>query len=182
GLQMMLAAALVIQRGHAAPDVEAAWERAHQLARAAGDTDLPYTALTGVAVYRLNRGELRTARELVDGLLAGRETVSDPTLLRLAHGMLMGVVLLFLGELRSSREHLEECIPLYEPERMVSLRFLFGNDPGASSMSTLAVTLAHLGHLDRALEQSRDALPFTEGLPHPFSMTYAHPHATGVHP
>src|SRR5262249_16661980 len=63
-LQVTRGGAMIIHRGHAAPEVEAAYGRAHELSKDAGDSPLLGLALVGLGAFHFNRGELSTARDL----------------------------------------------------------------------------------------------------------------------
>jgi predicted ATPase len=70
----------------------------------------------------------------------------------------LGLSYLFVGELQSSREHLEESIQLYDPERHATLAFSYGGlDPGVAGLAYLAWTLWLLGDVERAVARADQA-------------------------
>ena len=62
-----------------------------------------------------------------------------------------GVTHWFAGEYREAREHLEQALALFHPERDDDLAFRFGPDPGVLAMHYLALTLWPMGDIGRAV-------------------------------
>jgi hypothetical protein len=54
------------------------------------------------------------------------------------------------GELRAAREHLEQAVAVYDPERHGSTAFTFGRDLGVSALSHLTWVLWLLGYPNQA--------------------------------
>ncbi len=54
-----------------------------------------------------------------------------------------------LGEFVSAREHLEQGIALYNPQKHRSRPSLYGYDPGVGCLSYAAVNLWFLGYPDQ---------------------------------
>ena len=75
------------------------------------------------------RGDLQTARELAEQLLALADREQDPALLLQGHRAL-GDTLVWLGQFVLARTHLEQGIALYNPERHKAHAALYGQDPG----------------------------------------------------
>jgi tetratricopeptide (TPR) repeat protein len=85
-----------------------------------------------------------------------------------AHGVL-GVTLFWLGEFASSRQHLEQAIALYDPQKHP--RTTLGTaDPRVDCLSFAAWTLWYLGYPDQSLKRSHEALALAEELSHPYSL------------
>jgi len=116
------------------------------------------------------RGELRTAYELAEQLLRRAQSARDPAQLTHGHAAL-GNILYFMGEFLSAKEHLENAIILYDPER--PLAFPAGFDHVVFCLSYAAWTLWHLGYPDQALTRGNEALALAQGLSHPYSLALA---------
>lgn len=169
-LQTTLGPALMAAKSYAAPEVEKTYARARELCRRLGETPQLYTVLRGLWGYYIVRAELRTAHDLGRECLALAERAHSPALILWAHYAL-GMTLFHLGELASAREHFEQGIALYDPQKRRSHRAL--QDPGVACLSYKAVTLWMLGYPDQARETSREALALAHHLSHPFSLSYA---------
>lgn len=165
-LQITLGPAWMATKGFAAPEVEATYTRALMLCRQRGETIELFPALLGLRTFYTVRGELPTARELGEQLLALARKAQDPALLVQAHRAL-GSSLLSLGELDAARAQLEQALALYDPRQPRSPDFFYGLEPGVLGSSYLAWTLWHLGYPDQALARSQAALALAQTLSHP---------------
>jgi predicted ATPase len=93
----------------------------------------------------------------------------------------VGVALAYSGEFAASLEHLERAIALYEPAQYHSHIRNTGHDPAVASRCQAAWVLWSLGHSDRALDKSREALALAEELEYPHSLTMAEYFAAQLH-
>ena len=87
-LQITLGAALVATKGIAAPDVEAAYQRARELCQQVGETPQLFPVLGGLVRFYIGRGESQTAWELGEQMLSLAQRVHDSAGLAHAHIML----------------------------------------------------------------------------------------------
>jgi len=165
-LQITLGPAWMATKGFAAPEVEATYTRALMLSRQLGETIELFPALLGLRTFYIVRGELRTARELGEQLLALARKAQDPALLVQAHGAL-GINLFMLGELEPARAHLEQALALYDPRQQRSPAFFQGLEPGVLGLAFVAMDLWLLGYPDQALARSQAALALAQTLSHP---------------
>jgi len=165
-LQITLGPAWMATKGFAAPEVEATYTRALMLSRQLGETIELFPALLGLRTFYIVRGELRTARELGEQLLALARKAQDPALLVQAHGAL-GINLFMLGELEPARAHLEQALALYDPRQQRSPAFFQGLEPGVLGLAFIAMDLWLLGYPDQALARSQAALALAQTLSHP---------------
>jgi class 3 adenylate cyclase/predicted ATPase len=179
-LQLTLGAPLIATRGHAAPEVEAAYTRARKLCRQVGETPQLFPVLRGLYTFHNVRAEYKTARELEQQLLTLAQNVQDSALLVEAHYAL-GTTLQYLGEFVPSHAHLEQTIALYNPQQHRSHAILYGQDPGVTSQSRAALNLWTLGYPDRALRKSHEALTLAQELAHPYSLAWALNFAVSLH-
>jgi predicted ATPase/class 3 adenylate cyclase len=170
-LQLALGAPLMTTKGFAASEVEKAYSRARELCQKLGETPQLFPVLRGLQQFYQVRAEYQTMRELTKQLLSLAQSVQDPALLLEAHSA--GNALYIMGEFSLAREHLEQAIALYEPQKHHSHAFLYGQDPGISSLSVMAIVLWYLGYPDQALQKSHEALTLAKELAHPFSLAFA---------
>ena len=172
-LQLALGPALFAVKGWGAPEAERAYTRARELCERGGDPTELFSALWGLWLVHLMRGELRTALELAGQLLRRAQSAHDPTLLMYAQ-MARGLTSHRTGEFPPAREHLETAITLYDPERHRPLIFRYGGpDVGVNCLSHASLTLWHLGYPDQALKRGNEALVLARTLSHPLSLAFA---------
>jgi class 3 adenylate cyclase/predicted ATPase len=180
-LQIILALALAVTTGYAAPEVERAYQRAQELCRQLGDTAQLFAVLRGLWNFYLLRSELQTARELGEQLLTLAQRAQDPVLFLEAHNVL-GSTFFWLGDLPLARTHLEQGIALYDPHQHHSLVFGSGGaDRGVGCLTHLAWTLWSLGYPAQALKRSQEALTLAHELSHPLSLVFALSFAARLH-
>ncbi len=161
---------LIATKGWAAPEVEKTYVRARELCEQIGETPQLFPALAGLYRFYVVRGQYQTGHELAEQLLHIAQSVQDPTLLMAAYGTL-GYVLFLRGELVSAREHMEQCIALYDFQQHRFFAFVYGDDPGIVSLSFAAWALWFCGYPDQALTRSHEALAFAQELAHPHVLT-----------
>jgi predicted ATPase/class 3 adenylate cyclase len=172
-LHLAIARALFAVKGFAAPEVELAYTRARELCERLGDPPELFFALLGLGGIHFVRGELRKAYELAEQLLRRAQSAHDPVLVIYAQ-MGWGLTSYWMGEFLSAREHLENAITLYDPERHGSLIFRYGGtDAGVVCLYFAALTLWHLGYPDQALKRGNEALALAQRLSHPFTLSSA---------
>ncbi|MEE8303353.1 MAG: hypothetical protein V3S24_13065, partial [Candidatus Tectomicrobia bacterium] len=109
-------------------------------------------------------GELDTARELSEQLLDLARERHDPRLRMLAT-VIHGITLYHQGVFAQARESLEQVLDLYDPQRDRSRRVL--QDPKATTLAHLALTLWVLGYPEQALQKDQEALTLVRELAHP---------------
>src|SRR5262249_22624211 len=76
----------------------------------------------------------------------------------------LAVTTFCLGEPAATRQHMEEGISKYDPQRHSTHAYLYGQDPAAACLTFGAVALWLLGHPDHALARSREAIALAERL------------------
>ncbi len=171
-LQVALGSPLQALEGYGAPEVEAVYTRARELAQRIGASSQLFPVLRGLYVFYLLRGELRVAHELGERLLSLAQSGQDSALLLEAH-FAVGQTLTLRGEFVAGREHLEQGIALYDPVRHSSHAFLYGQDPGVFCRVLAAWGLCLLGYPDQALTRSQEALAVAQAVTHPLSLAAA---------
>ena len=88
-------------QGHAAPEVGAAYARAHVLCQRLGNPQSAFPALVGLWRFYNTVADLPLARQLGDELLSLAERRDDAPLYVMAH-YTVGTSNLFMGELRNA--------------------------------------------------------------------------------
>jgi predicted ATPase len=179
-LYIALGAALLVTKGHAAPEVEHAYTQARALCQQMGETLQLAKVLFGLWRYYAARPQFQTARDLGETLLRLAQPADDPTLSVIAHYAL-GTTWLFLGALPAARQHLEEAIARYTPDRRCAPAFRIGQDLGVGCRLYVAMTLWFLGYPDQALARLHDVLAFAHELSHPYSLAFARCWVAGVY-
>jgi predicted ATPase/DNA-binding winged helix-turn-helix (wHTH) protein len=179
-LQIALGVPLILTKGHAAPEVERTYNRARELCRQVGEAPQLFSVLLGLRRFYFLRGQLRTARELTEQLLASAQSLQEPGLLARAH-LMLGEALYYLGEFTQSREHLEQGTVLHDPQQHRFSASVYGSDTGVTCLSFITFPLWILGYPDQALKRSHEALALAQEFVHPFSLAYAFICAATLH-
>jgi len=159
-------------KGFAAPEVERAYARAHELCQQMGDTPQLFEVLRGLWRFYGVRAAFQTTQALGEQLLCLAQRSQDPALLLEAH-LALGNGLFWCGKLIPARAHLEQVSTLYDPQRHRSHAFRYGLDPGVVGLSYAAQALWLSGYPDQALEQNAKALTLAHELPHPHTLAHA---------
>ena len=163
-LQAALITALVHVKGYAAPEAKAAVERARLLieqAEALGepleDPLLLFRVVFGswVASVVAFNGEMM--RELAAQLLALAEKQGTTVSLMMAHRVL-GMTLMYTGDIAESRAHYDQALPLYDPAAHRPLATFFGVDIRVATLSFRSLALWMLGYPEAALADAQHAL------------------------
>jgi tetratricopeptide (TPR) repeat protein len=172
GLQLVWGTALIALRGSGAPDVEAVYLRARELAERLDDVIRLYPALWGLAYVNYSRGRYAEAREIGERLLALAERGADTDQLLEAHHALWAT-LVAMGDPGAAVHHIEEGHRLYDPERHGAQAFLYAHhDAGTCAWDHLASARWLLGYPDAALAALREARALADRLNHPMIRTY----------
>jgi predicted ATPase len=171
-LQTSLGPALMATKGFAAPEVERAYARAHELCQQMGDTPQLFEVLRGLWRFYGVRAAFDTTQALGEQLLSLAQRSQDPALLLEAH-LALGNGLFWCGDLVSAQAHLEQVIALYDPQRHRAHAFRYGLDPGVVGLSYAAQALWLSGYPDQALKRNAEALTLAHALPHPHTLAHA---------
>jgi class 3 adenylate cyclase/tetratricopeptide (TPR) repeat protein len=173
GLQTLLGVARMAVQGYAAPDVQRAYGRAHELCRQLGDTPQLFPVLRGLYVYHLLRGELPEAHALGHQLVEIAEGTGDDGQALEANFALGQTFLFHKGDLATASRYLAAGAALYDLERHRTHAFLFGQDPGVFCLGLLAWTRLIEGRLSEAQSMLEAALALAERVRHPLSAAAA---------
>jgi class 3 adenylate cyclase/predicted ATPase len=163
-LQLIRAGALRATAGPSFPEVGRAFARARQLCASLGDMPNLIPILIGMGAFHHNRDELHLAEEIgAECLRLARHRRSNG-LKSLVHRF-VGSVLFDRGKPIAAREHLEQAVDRYDPERLRPIMARFGLfDPKALGLAQLAHALCILGYPDQALAAAQDAIEHAKAL------------------
>lgn len=179
-LQMALGVALAASRGYAAPETGRAYARAHALCTELGDIATLMPVLGGQSAFHLTRGEYISARECAEYLLHLSKKQHDTSAILLGRCAL-GLSQYFLGELASSKHHLERVLAIYAPETHRLPPGVAAVDVKVRALNFLAHNLFLLGHQDQARSRAEQAVLWGRTLRHSHSLAYALSHAARLH-
>src|SRR5262245_59628503 len=163
GLQMALGTTLMVARGFAHAESEAAYERAQALCEATGDSETLASVLTALAGLYANRGELDRSITLAERLLAMSDETRDQFPVLAAHSG-AAVAKYYQGRFPVSLAHCERVIALYDPARDRGGAFHHGLDPRVTGLGIAAWNLWYLGHIDRSLGRARESVTLARTL------------------
>lgn len=171
-MQITFGPMLMAVKGQSSPDTKRAYARARELCQQVGETSQLFPVLHGLWRFYMVRAELQTTHELAEQLFTLAQRAQDTALLLEAHRM-MGQTLYWFGEMAAAREHFEQGMALYNPQKHRSHAFLYGQDPAVLCRGFAAWDIWMLGYPDRALHGINEALTLAQKLDHPFSLAVA---------
>jgi class 3 adenylate cyclase/predicted ATPase len=169
-LQVALGLSLRATKGHAAPEVQRAYERARELCGQVGNISQLFPVLRGLIVYAQNRGEFQKAHDLGEQLLSLAEAHPTPEHRMLAHYQ-MGQVLYHWGQPASASTHHLQALSMYRPQEHHDLAVRYGTDFQVGAHYFLSWELWHLGYADQAMQHIEEARLLAQKLSHPYSLT-----------
>ena len=148
-LQVAYGNALIAARGYGAAETTAAFARARETAGDLKDAPERFAATYGLWAGSYLRGELGPMREFAANFL--RDIAAQPRSPEagVAHRV-SGVTKWFAGDFVEARNHFEQALAIFDPERDGDFTFRFGQDAGVAAMAFLALALWPLGEVDRA--------------------------------
>jgi predicted ATPase len=171
-LYITLGTALLVTKGHAAPEVEDAYTQAHALCQQVGETPQLAQVLFGLWRFYIAQPQFHKAQEIGETLLRLAQPAHDSSLAVIAHYAL-GTTCLWLGAFPAARQHLEEGIARYTPDQRGAMVFHIGQDPRVACRAYGAMILWLLGYPAQALARLHDALAWAHEVSHPFSLAWA---------
>ena len=179
-LRLALGAPLHSARGQGSAEVEETYARALALCRQAGDPPELFQALSGLQIFYRNQGPVERAIELGVELLDLARRTGETTHLLLAHSALAHPLFPH-GDFSKALEHCEQALAVYDPSEHRSLGYVYGLDPGISSLNLSSWALWQLGYPERALQRSEQSIELAREGTHLFSIASALVYAALVH-
>jgi class 3 adenylate cyclase/predicted ATPase len=187
-LQVALITPLIHVKGYAAPETKAAAEKARlliQRAEALGETPvdqlLLFSALYGfwVANYvAFDDGDV--VRELAAEFMMLAEKQGATVPLLIGHRV-MGISLVWTGQIAEGRRHLDQAVSLYRPAEHRPFATRFGHDAGVAGLVYRAFALWFLGHPKAALEDADSAVKNAREIGQAATLMYALSNAACSH-
>ena len=148
-LQTAYGRAVMWSKGFGSDEAKAAFDRAQELTKDAGNVDERFATLYGLSVTSLVRGELRTANEAAETFRREAESCGRLTEAAVA-GRFLGLISAMRGELLKSKAQLEEALRVYDPERDRDTRFRYGIDTAFGATLYLSPVTLMLGDIEGA--------------------------------
>jgi len=170
-IQNARAAAIITLRGWVGPDVERTYARAVVLAERFEDAEEHFWAVLGFRTHHLIFGNLAQALPLSERLLQIAESERRPNLLSVAW-FALGVYHFWSCEYAEAVSALERACELAPPGDD-SFRLRTGTDLRVASLSYAALSLGHLGQLDRARHKAEQASALARQLDSPHTLAFA---------
>jgi tetratricopeptide (TPR) repeat protein len=163
-LQVALITPLFHVKGYAAPDTKVAIEqarlfiqRAEAMGEAPEDPLLSFSVLHAFWAANIVGFNGDVVRQLAAQFLVLAKKQGTTAPLLMAHRV-VGIALLYTGDIAEARVHLEQAIALYDPAKHRSLATRFGQDARVHALSYLSWALWFLGYPEAALAASHRAL------------------------
>ena len=148
-LQTAYGRAVMWSKGFGSDEARAAFDRAQELTKDAGNVDERFATLYGLFVTSLVRGELRTANEAAETFRREAKSCGRLTEGAVA-GRFLGLISAMRGELLKSKAQLEEALSVYDPERDRNSQFRYGIDTAFGATLYLSPVTLMLGDIEGA--------------------------------
>jgi class 3 adenylate cyclase/tetratricopeptide (TPR) repeat protein len=139
-LQLTRAEALQATQGYIAQETMDAYSNALELAREVGCPVDIFPALRGIHIAYTQQGDNRSSLPVGDECLQLALRQDDRAAQSLAH-RIMGQSSMFLGDLKTARDHLEQAHALYDSKQHHSSATIYGLDLRAATLNFLSPTL-----------------------------------------
>jgi predicted ATPase len=136
-------------RGFGTEESKAALIRARELAATIDNPTERFAIYYGLWLGNMARGELEFAREIAETFLREAKRGARTTERGYGH-RLLGSTCLWQGDFVEAQSNFVEALSIYDPERDREARFRFGQDAGATSRTSLAITKWPLGEVEPA--------------------------------
>jgi DNA-binding winged helix-turn-helix (wHTH) protein/tetratricopeptide (TPR) repeat protein len=170
-IQNLRAPAIVIARGYADPEVEQAYRRAEILAERLAAAEERFWAVLGLHIYYVSSGKPAQSLDLAERLLRIAEDERRPGLISIAWFSL-GVYHFWQSDYTHAITELERAYELAPPDDD-SYRVRKGADLRVLALSYAAISLWHLGQLNRARQRREEAMALARRLGFPFTLAFA---------
>jgi predicted ATPase len=172
-LLMALARALQVIKGGGASELESVLTRASALSQQMREPPQHVAVLNALYTFHFIRAEPQAAQIVAEQLLGLAQRQHAPALLLRAHWAL-GQILWYLGAFAPARTHLEQGLPLYDPQRHATPQtaIVGAQNDGVGCRTLLAVVLWTLGYPEQAVQRSQEALTMAHALEHPYGLGF----------
>jgi serine/threonine protein kinase/tetratricopeptide (TPR) repeat protein len=177
--QANLSVSLIASRGYASPDLESVHARARDLAERIGDSSTLFRIIWGMWALRLLRDEMDTAIGLAEQLLALAESRQDRGQ-TLEAWFSVAITRFYRGEFQAVLDACDHCEELESPELSRHNARHISQDTGATYRCYRALTAWYMGRPVDGWRLINEAVEYTRGADHPFSLAYVLHHAGWV--
>ena len=178
-LQVALTNALMHVKGHASSDSRTSLAKAQQyieqaetLGEPLEDPLLLFSVLYGFWIANFMAFDGNVLKDLASQFLASAEKQSATAPLMMAH-RIMGMCLLYCGDVAEGKAHLDRAILLYDPDKHRQLATRFVVDAGPTILSYRSLALCVLGYPDAALIDADRALSIAKQTGHTATLIVA---------
>jgi predicted ATPase len=164
---------LLLIKGWTAPEVEAVYGRARELARRLESSADLVPPLVGIWLFSTSSGRFDLADEVTDELFQIAAKLDNPDLWLQAHHAAWPVPM-FRGAFAQSCKHIDNGLALYDPDRHCQHAFLYmGHDPGVCAHCVGSLAMSALGFPSRASSHAEAGLTLARRLRHGPSLAFA---------
>ena len=170
-LLLLLGSVIVATEGYSAPTIGANYQRALELSRRLGNSNL-FAILSGLWVFHVVRGDLETAHGYGLEFLKAAGEAPAPGLL-LAGNFVVGSSLYHLGQLESSLHHITTALKAHSGPADSVLALFAGPDVGIFCRSYIAHLIWHRAMQEDSVAYAAETVRMAEQMDHPFSQAIA---------
>jgi predicted ATPase/class 3 adenylate cyclase len=171
-LRIQLGRVQILNKGYAAPEVEAAYKRARELCEETGDRHQLFLVLLGSWQLYISRQDLEAARRLDQQLLALAQSQQDVHFL-LEANVAESITSHAKGAFVDALTRANRAIALYDPAQHHGHGARFGQDAGVMAGIMAAWALWCLGYPDQSLTRMREAQTVALDLDQPYTLAMA---------
>jgi len=168
-LQTALGPALIATKGYSVFEIGEVYNRARVLCERLGDTPRLVPIASGQCLHHLYRGETEAALEVAEELLCQAQR-TDSLEARISAHWQMGATLIYMGNLRQARLHLEVAADIVDRAGESAAEMANGQRTLVALPIYCAMLLLLLGHYDQARTQSTLSLAVARSLKLPNSV------------
>lgn len=169
--QLPMGNALIQARGYAAPEVAAAFQRAHELCQRIGADAPLFHVSVGMWKFTLVNGDFDKCRYWADKLRTLAASQSDPGI-QMEACFPTCCTLFYVGSFAESIEYGEQGFALYDAERCQFHAQFTGQNAGVGIPAYGSLAMWAHGYPDRAIRWSREGVTLARGLQDPFSLAF----------
>jgi predicted ATPase len=172
-LQIMLMTASIAAKGYGAPATVKVMDRVNELAEYLPDSPLVFPALYSQWVLCIIRAQIAQARIIAEKLLklSDQQAEAPP---KIMGNRLLGISMLYQGQLGRSIPYVDKAISLYDPEKHTVLAFQYGQDPLCATLAHKAWLSQLLGNVEFSRQFGEQTVKYAREINHVNSIAYAY--------
>ncbi|MBM3225417.1 MAG: tetratricopeptide repeat protein [Candidatus Tectomicrobia bacterium] len=169
-LSLALTPILLILHGAGSPEVERLTSRAYALSQQLEQSPTLFPALRGLHYVAWTQGQLQTAQELAERLLALAQRSTDAVWQMEAH-LAMGTTLWYHGQCVPALQHLEQGLSVRDPRQQLTVQRVPHPELGCLLYS--ALVLWYLGYPEQAERRMQEGLACAAQMTQPHHLVWA---------